>query len=84
MALGWKGAWLYAAFRGEEIVKRHLERVGRELLYQQINAATWTTDSKALDTVLQTYGAPPPPFCPFPALPLLLDSCRRNRFAHES
>ena len=37
-----------------------MSRLGRELLYHRIEAASGTSDRKALDLVLQEYGVPPP------------------------
>lgn len=44
------------AFAGDEIVRRHLERTGREVLYSQIDHAMWTKDTQAIDRVLSNYG----------------------------
>ena len=49
---------MYADFSGEQVVQRHMSRLGRELLYHRIEAASGTSDRKALDLVLQEYGAP--------------------------
>lgn len=48
---------LHADFSGEQVVQRHMSRLGRELLYHRIEAASGTEDRKALDLVLQEYGA---------------------------
>lgn len=45
-----------ADFSGEQVVQRHMSRLGRELLYHRIEAASGTDDRKALDLVLQEYG----------------------------
>ena len=47
-----------ADFSGEQVVQRHMSRLGRELLYHRIEAASGTDDRKALDLVLQEYGGP--------------------------
>lgn len=49
-------AWCNADFSGEQVVQRHMSRLGRELLYHRIEAASGTADRKALDLVLQEYG----------------------------
>lgn len=38
------------------MVQRHMSRLGRELLYHRIEAASSTDDRKALELVLQEYG----------------------------
>ncbi len=43
-------------FSGEQVVQRHMSRLGRELLYHRIEAASSTDDRKALELVLQEYG----------------------------
>eukprot|EP00191_Tetraselmis_sp_GSL018_P006581 CAMPEP_0177610112 /NCGR_PEP_ID=MMETSP0419_2-20121207/19560_1 /TAXON_ID=582737 /ORGANISM="Tetraselmis sp., Strain GSL018" /LENGTH=475 /DNA_ID=CAMNT_0019105305 /DNA_START=404 /DNA_END=1832 /DNA_ORIENTATION=+ len=43
-------------FCGETLVSRHLERSGRSILHDKVRAATWTSDSRALDLVLRQYG----------------------------
>jgi len=45
-----------ADFSGEQVVQRHMSRLGRELLYHRIEAASSTADRKALELVLQEYG----------------------------
>ena len=49
---------MHADFSGEQVVQRHMSRLGRELLYHRIEAASGTSDRKALDLVLQEYGSP--------------------------
>lgn len=43
-------------FSGKQVVQRHMSRLGRELLYHRIEAASTTDDRKALELVLQEYG----------------------------
>ncbi len=47
---------VFADFSGEQVVQRHMSRLGRELLYHRIEAASTTMDRKALEVVLQEYG----------------------------
>lgn len=37
-------------------MERHLAKMDCELLYQQMQAASWTSDTKAIERVLQDYG----------------------------
>lgn len=43
-------------FSGEQVVQRHMSRLGRELLYHRIEAASTMADRKGLELVLQEYG----------------------------
>ena len=47
---------MLADFSGEQVVQRHMSRLGRELLYHRIEAASTMADRKGLELVLQEYG----------------------------
>ena len=52
----WGVCAVAADFSGEQVVQRHMSRLGRDLLYHRIQAASTAADREVLELVLQEYG----------------------------